>query len=91
MLAISFNLLWRYAAFHNRLLAKSVDRRAVSAINRQYWFGPLVYLIAFILAMFNTPASIILNFMLALFFAIPPRLPRPLSEPSLQPSEPLDA
>jgi TMEM175 potassium channel family protein len=88
ILAICFNLLWRYAAYHNRLLAENADTRVVNAINKQYWFGPLVYLLAFILALFNTPASIILNFLLALFFAIPPRLPRSLSEPSYSPSEP---
>ena len=82
ILAICFNLLWRYASYHNRLLAKNADTRAVSAINKQYWFGPVVYLLAFILALFSTPASLTLNFLLALFFAIPPRLPRSLSEQS---------
>jgi len=88
ILAICFNILWRYASYHNRLLGKNVDTRAVRAISRQYWFGPLPYFLAFILALFNTPASLILNFILALFFAIPPRLPRSLSEQSYQPSEP---
>jgi uncharacterized membrane protein len=79
MLAISFNLLWRYASSHNRLLARNADTRAVNAISRQYWFGPGIYLIAFLLALLNAPASIILLFILALFFALPPRLPRKLS------------
>jgi uncharacterized membrane protein len=87
ILAVCFNLLWRYASYHNRLLGKNVDTRAVRAISRQYWFGPLPYLVAFILALFNTPASLILNFLLALFFAIPPRLPRPVREQSYEPSE----
>src|SRR5712691_7499326 len=39
ILAICFNLLWRYASYHNRLLGKNVDTRAVRAISRQYWFG----------------------------------------------------
>lgn len=82
ILAVCFNLLWRYASYHNRLLGKNADVRAVRAISRQYWFGPLPYLVAFILALFNTPASLVLNFLLALFFAIPPRLPRPVSEQS---------
>ena len=82
ILAICFNLLWRYASYHNRLLAENADTRAVRAISIQYWFGPVVYLLAFILALFNTPASLTLNFLLALFFAIPPRLPRSLSEQS---------
>ena len=73
VLAICFNLLWRYASYHNRFLGKNVDTQAVTAINRQYLFGPLLYLIAFGLAWFNTPASIIVNFALALFFALPNR------------------
>ena len=82
ILAVCFNLLWRYASYHNRLLSKNADIRAVRAITKQYWFGPIVYLLAFILAWFSTPASLTLNFLLALFFAIPPRLPRSLSEQS---------
>jgi uncharacterized membrane protein len=82
ILAVCFNLLWRYASYHNRLLAKNADERAVRAITRQYWFGPVVYFLAFILALFSTQASITLCFLLALFFAIPPRLPRSLSDQS---------
>jgi uncharacterized membrane protein len=82
ILAVCYNLLWRYASYHNRLLSKNADIRAVKAINKQYWFGPVVYFLAFILALFSTPASLTLNFLLALFFAIPPRLPRSLSEQS---------
>ena len=80
ILAICFNLLWRYATYHNRLLDKNADTRAVAAISRQYVFGPLVYLISFGLAWINTPASIICNLLLALFFALPPRLPRRLQQ-----------
>ncbi len=79
ILAICFNLLWRYASYHNRLLGKDVDTRAVAAISGQYLFGPLIYLIAFGLAWINTPASIICNLILALFFALPPRVPRHFS------------
>jgi hypothetical protein len=82
ILAICFNLLWRYASYHNRLLSKTADRRAVAAISQQYLFGPLFYLIAFGLAWINAPASIILNFILALYFAVPGRAPRALSSSS---------
>src|SRR6266852_3616592 len=80
ILAVCFNLLWRYASYRNRLLGKDADTRAVMAISRQYLFGPLLYLIAFGLAWINTPASIIFNLLLALLFAVPglPRLPLPL-------------
>jgi uncharacterized membrane protein len=76
--ACCFNLLWRYASYHNRLIGKDVDPRAVRDISRQYIFGPLVYLIAFALAFVSTQATIIASFALALFFALPPRLPQSL-------------
>jgi uncharacterized membrane protein len=79
-MACCFNILWRYASYHNRLLGKNADQRGVTAISRQYLFGPLLYLIALGLAFVNTPASIILNFLLALFFALPGRLPRELPQ-----------
>jgi uncharacterized membrane protein len=82
IVAICFNLLWRYASYHNRLLATNADTRAVRAISIQYWFGPLPYLVAFFLALFSTLASLTLCFLIALFFALPPRLPRSPSEQS---------
>ena len=79
VMAVCFNLLWRYASYHNRLLGKDTDPRSVQAINRQYLFGPLLYLISFGLAWINVPSSLILNFILALFFAVPGRPPRQLA------------
>src|SRR5437016_14132903 len=84
ILAICFNLLWRYASYHNRLLGKDADTRAVVAISRQYLGGPLLYLIAFGLAFISVAASIIFLLLLALFFALPPR-----SLPSSNDSTPL--
>lgn len=78
LMACCFYLLWRYASYNNRLLGKDVDTRAVKAINRQFMFGPFPYLVTFILAWINTPACIIANFALALFFALPARSPRQL-------------
>jgi len=80
MLALVFNLLWRYAAYKNRLLDVKADPHAVQAITRQYRFGPLLYLIIFGVAWLSTPASIALSLLLALFFALPGRKPRPLAE-----------
>lgn len=76
LLAICFNLLWRYAAHKNRLLDKKADQQAVQAISGQYMFGPLFYLVAFGLAWINVIASIVLNLLIAIFFAFPGRKPR---------------
>ncbi len=73
LMACCFNILWRYASYHNRLLGKDVDPHAVKAISRQYLFGPLIYLVVFGVAWINTLACVILSFILALFFALPGR------------------
>ncbi|HLG76992.1 MAG TPA: TMEM175 family protein [Ktedonobacteraceae bacterium] len=75
LLATCFNLLWRYASHHNRLLNKQADSQEVTAIKRQYLLGPVVQLITFGLAWINVPASILLCLLLTLFFALPGRLP----------------
>ncbi|HCI81105.1 MAG TPA: DUF1211 domain-containing protein, partial [Ktedonobacter sp.] len=71
VMATCFNLLWRYASYHHRLLGKNVDARSVEVISRQYLFGPFLYLIIFGVAWINTLACIILSFILAIFFALP--------------------
>src|SRR5689334_12290792 len=56
IMACCFNVLWRYASYHNRLLGKDADPRAVMAISGQYLFGPILYLIIFGVAWINTLA-----------------------------------
>ncbi len=73
LMASCFNILWRYAAYRNRLLGKNVDSHSVAAISRQYLYGPLLYLIIFGVAWINTLACIILSLILVLFFALPDR------------------
>ncbi len=79
-MACSFNILWRYASYNNRLLGKNVDSRSVAAISRQFLGGPLLYLIAFVLAWISVPVCIALSFVLALFFAVPGRPLRSLPD-----------
>jgi len=73
VMAVFFNLLWRYAAGGGRLLSDDHDRGKVKRITEQYRFGPLLYLVAFGLAFASAPASILVDMLLALFFALPPR------------------
>jgi uncharacterized membrane protein len=71
--AIIYNLLWRYASHNNRLLDQRSNPAEVRGISRQYAFGPLFYLAAFVLAFWSALASLALNLLLAVFFAIPKR------------------
>jgi len=74
-IAVFFNLLWRYAASRDgHLLADNVDREAAEKITRQYNYGPLAYAIAIALAWVSITASLVINLVLALFFAIPPHV-----------------
>ena len=72
-IAVFFSLLWRYAASRNgHLLAADVNREATDKIMEQYNYGPLAYAIAIALAWVSIPASLLINLVLAGFFAIPP-------------------
>lgn len=71
LLAICFNVLLRYATHENRLLGKDVNQNEIETLLRQFRFGPLVYLITFVLTWVNVPASLALNLLLALYWALP--------------------
>ena len=73
MLALCFNILLRYAARENRLLDKQVDQQEIQAMLRRYRFGPVAYLITFVLTWLSVPASLILNLLMAVFWALPAR------------------
>lgn len=73
LIAVLFNVLWRYAAHGGRLLVHGHDRGAAVSISRQYRFGPVFYLAAFLLAFISVKASVGLCALLAAFFALPTR------------------
>jgi uncharacterized membrane protein len=69
-LAISFNLLWNYAAHAGRLLGPHASRVQVRAITRQYRTGPVLYLAALLLALFSAEASFAYCLVLAVYWAL---------------------
>ncbi|HLG75033.1 MAG TPA: TMEM175 family protein [Ktedonobacteraceae bacterium] len=70
-MAVLFTALWRYATYHNRLLGKRADIKAVQGIDRQYFFGPALYMVCVVLAWLYVPASLFMLLALAIFFALP--------------------
>ncbi len=68
-ICVAFNLLWHYASHGGRLLDRRADMDQVRAITRQYYFGPPLYAVAFVLAFSHAIASLVLCILLALFFA----------------------
>lgn len=77
LIAILYNMLWRFASFKHRLLSKKADPALVATITRQYRFGPLFYLAAFVLAFVSVPASVTVNAALAVYFAFTGQAKRP--------------
>ncbi len=71
--AIVFNLLWRYASYKHRLMDESADATIVRDVTRSYNLGLILYWLAFALAFVATIPAIVLNFVLAVFFALPIR------------------
>lgn len=71
LISIAFNLLWRYAAKERRLLDAAAHQTHIDTINRSFRFGPLAYVIALALAIVNIPASLVLNIILAIYWALP--------------------
>ena len=79
-ITILFDVLWRYASHGRRLLARNYNPELVAAISRQYRFGPVLYLVAFLLAFVNVWASIGVCMALAVFFAFPGVRPKQESD-----------
>ncbi len=71
LVAIAYNLLWRYATYRNHLLDQHVDPQQVKRINRQYLFGPIMYAVAFALAWVSPVLSLGVEALLAAFYLLP--------------------
>jgi uncharacterized membrane protein len=70
IVALTFSLLWWYAAHENRLLAPDVDPERVAMINRAYRLGPFIYMAAFLMAFVSVPLSLAIDIGLAIYFTV---------------------
>lgn len=71
VIAIFFNVLWGYAN-HAHLIPQEGDHTTTRKITRQYALGPVSYLICLLLSWVSVPLSLLANFALAMFYALPP-------------------
>jgi TMEM175 potassium channel family protein len=72
LIAVAYNLLWRYAAKNGRLLGRHVDLKHAEALTKQYIFGPVYYAVAFVVAWFwSANVSVGICMALAIFFSLP--------------------
>jgi TMEM175 potassium channel family protein len=70
LVAVTFNLLWRYAANGRRLLRSDASPKAVEGISRSYLPGPFLYAAATALALINPYASAGVYAAIAIFYVI---------------------
>ncbi|MBW4557055.1 MAG: DUF1211 domain-containing protein [Trichormus sp. ATA11-4-KO1] len=68
-IALAYTGLWKHASQGRRLLTQEAKSEQTEAITKQYRFGPLLYLIAFVLSFISVGLSVGLCIVLAVFFA----------------------
>lgn len=70
LIGLAFQVWWRYAAYHRRLIAGHVPDAVVREITKQYSLAPPAYGLAFVLAFVNVAASVAVIALLALFYGV---------------------
>jgi uncharacterized membrane protein len=68
LMAVIYNVWWRYASSDRRLIAPGVPDSAVRAITRAFAPGVPMYTIVFLLAIWSPLASVALTFAVAAFY-----------------------
>jgi uncharacterized membrane protein len=81
ILALCFQLVWRYATKNRRLLDPTLPPHFGEEVWRRFRLGPLPYLLALVMAFINVPISLAINIALAAVFAWPKR-PRKHESPT---------
>ena len=73
VIAIAFNVVWRYGVWNGRLLGPEADPAGIRTISSRYLLGPGLYAVALILAFVSVPACLAMHVGLAVVFAWPER------------------
>ena len=73
-LTIVYNIFWRYIAAHPYLIDAHVSLGVVEKISREYRFGPLFYVAAFVASYFIALAGVLITLGLAIYFALTARV-----------------
>jgi TMEM175 potassium channel family protein len=68
LMAIVYNVWWRYASTGRRLIGENVSDATVRAITRAFNPGVPMYAFALLVAVFSPLASVLLTFAIAAFY-----------------------
>ena len=69
---VPYNLFWFYASKGGHLLRVDVDPARMALTTRSYMLGPVLYAVDFGLAFVNATASLVVFFLIAVFYAVSP-------------------
>jgi uncharacterized membrane protein len=70
LIAVAWNVLWRYCAKDRRLLAEDVTDEEASTITRQYRVAPIGSVVAIVVSFISGLASVAVVLAIAAFYAI---------------------
>ena len=73
VISVVFQLLWSYATRTRGIIPPDKEEHAAH-ITKQYRWGPLFYVVAILFAIFSGTACLIWSLLLAIYFALPPRI-----------------
>ena len=68
VMAVVYNVWWRYASSGRRLLAEGVPDSEIRAVTRAFNPGIVMYAVTFLIAFASPVASVILTFLIAAFY-----------------------
>lgn len=74
MIALFYQLLWRYAVRNNHLVDIPFTEQIKRRINRSYNIGFVFYALALASAFISAQLTMLISLLLALFFALPQRI-----------------
>lgn len=72
LMAVAFNLIWSYAAWHRRCLNDRLSPKEVDTITRTFRISVLVYAVTLGIALLSAVASLVVYAALALFYVFDP-------------------
>jgi uncharacterized membrane protein len=71
LMAVTFNLMWRYILRHDELRRPEATRESLSVRDRRFNIGLLAYPLATLVGLLSTPLFLILMFALAVLYLLP--------------------
>jgi uncharacterized membrane protein len=71
LMGISFGALWTYATRHRDLLGETLSDEEIRLRTRRFTIGTPVYGFAMLVALVSAPACLVINALLAVYYALP--------------------